>query len=76
MDCDDILVLGKNNGTVRRAINGEMSGAPLLDVNVANQEEQGMLGMAIEKRNLVKSMRRPYSSSFTRKQPRKMVRKL
>ena len=50
LDGDDILVLEKNNGTVRRVTDGEMSEAPLLDVNVANQEEQGMLGMAIEKK--------------------------
>ena len=37
---------------MRRATNGEMSEAPLLDVNVSNQEEQGMLGMAIEKKEL------------------------
>jgi aldose sugar dehydrogenase len=44
---DDILVLEKNKGSVKRITNGEMSDEPLLDVNVANQEEQGMLGMAV-----------------------------
>jgi aldose sugar dehydrogenase len=49
---DDVLVLEKNEGTVKRITNGEMLDEPLLDVNVANQEEQGMLGMAIEKKEL------------------------
>ena len=46
---DDILVLEKNNGTVRRIVNGVMLPEPLLDVNVANKNERGMLGIAITK---------------------------
>jgi aldose sugar dehydrogenase len=37
---------------VKRITNGEMLDEPLLDVNVANQKEQGMLGMAIERKEL------------------------
>src|SRR4030095_13413337 len=48
---DDILVLEKNNGTVQRIVNGVMLREPLLDVNVANQVERGLLGVAIEKNN-------------------------
>jgi aldose sugar dehydrogenase len=45
---DDILVLEKNEGSVKRIVNGEMVQEPLLDVNVANQKyERGMLGIAI-----------------------------
>jgi glucose/arabinose dehydrogenase len=44
---DDILVLEKNNGTVRRIVNGVMLPEPLLDVNVANKNERGMLGIAV-----------------------------
>jgi glucose/arabinose dehydrogenase len=44
---DDILVLEKNNGTVRRIVNGNMLDEPLLDVNVGNKNERGMLGVAI-----------------------------
>lgn len=44
---DDILVLEKNNGTVRRILNGNMFSAPMLDVNVANKYERGMLGIAV-----------------------------
>jgi glucose/arabinose dehydrogenase len=46
---NDILVLEKNQGTVRRITNGNMLSEPVLDVNVANKEERGMLGIAITK---------------------------
>jgi glucose/arabinose dehydrogenase len=46
---DDILVLEKNNGTVRRIVDGIMLPEPLLDVNVANKNERGMLGIAVAK---------------------------
>jgi aldose sugar dehydrogenase len=44
---DDILVLDKNDGTVRRIVNGTMLPEPVLDVEVANLVERGMLGIAI-----------------------------
>src|SRR5919199_1089311 len=44
---NDILVLEKNNGTVQRVVNGVMLPKPLLDVNVANKNERGMLGIAV-----------------------------
>jgi hypothetical protein len=47
---DDILVLEKNNWSVRRIVNGNMLEEPLLDVNVANKGERGMLGIAISKK--------------------------
>ena len=47
LDFDDILVLEKDKGTVKRIINGSMLPEPLLDINVANQYERGMLGIAI-----------------------------
>ena len=43
---DDILLLNKNNGTVNRIVNGAMLRDPLIDVNVANERERGMLGIA------------------------------
>ena len=49
---DDILVLEKNKGTVMRVLNEEVMSEPLLDVNVANQVEQGMLGIAVSE-NLI-----------------------
>ena len=44
---NDILVLEKDTGKVQRIINGTMQPQPLLDVNVANQVERGMLGVAV-----------------------------
>lgn len=48
---DDILVLEKNNGTVQRIINGTMLPEPLLDLNVGNKGERGLLGIAIAAMN-------------------------
>jgi glucose/arabinose dehydrogenase len=45
----DILVLEKNQGKVIRIVNGSVMREPILDVNVANKEERGMLGIAISK---------------------------
>ena len=47
---DDILVLEKNNGTVRRIINGTVS-EPLIDLNVGNFRERGLVGIAIAVKN-------------------------
>ena len=44
---DDILVLEKNSGKVRRVLNGSIIPQPLLDVTVANERERGMLGIAV-----------------------------
>jgi glucose/arabinose dehydrogenase len=44
---DDILVLEKNQGTVKRVVGGQILDEPLLDVSVATDTERGMLGMAI-----------------------------
>jgi glucose/arabinose dehydrogenase len=44
---DDILVLEKNEGAVRRIINGVMLERPLLNMDVASEGERGMLGIAI-----------------------------
>src|SRR5919198_755599 len=46
---NDILVLEKDIGTVQRIINGKMLAEPLLDVNVANANERGLLGIAVAK---------------------------
>jgi glucose/arabinose dehydrogenase len=48
---DDILVLEKNEGKVIRIINGSIMSQPILDVNVANKEERGMLGIAVSKQS-------------------------
>jgi glucose/arabinose dehydrogenase len=44
---DDILVLEKDKGTVRRVTNGELLSAPLVDFTVGTQSERAMGGIAI-----------------------------
>jgi aldose sugar dehydrogenase len=44
---DVILVLEKNNGTVRKVVNGTVLQDPLLDVAAATKDERGMLGIDI-----------------------------
>lgn len=46
---NDILVLEKAKGTVDRIVNGKMLNHSFLDVNVAVNEERGMLGIAVAK---------------------------
>ena len=62
---NDILVLEKNNGTVQRIINGKMLPQPLLHVNVVNDSERGMLGIAIAKRENVTTANAAASSSIS-----------
>jgi len=47
LDKDNILILNKNEGIVNRIVNGVLLKEPLLDVNVANKRERGMLGIAV-----------------------------
>jgi len=49
LGANDILVLEKNKGTVLRILNGKVMSEPLLDVNVANEVERGLLGIAISR---------------------------
>lgn len=44
---NDILVLEKDKGTVQRILDGLILPEPILDVNVANKSERGMLGIAV-----------------------------
>jgi glucose/arabinose dehydrogenase len=44
---DDILVIEKNTGQVKRILNGEILPEPVLDVNVASESERGLLGIVI-----------------------------
>jgi glucose/arabinose dehydrogenase len=46
---DDILVLEKNHGTVKRIVNGTVLKEPLIDITVASEYERGMLGLAVSK---------------------------
>jgi aldose sugar dehydrogenase len=49
LDTNDILVLEKNSGNVLRIINGQILDRPLLEVNVSNSSERGLLGIAVAK---------------------------
>ena len=51
LDEDTILVLEKDNGTVRVIEDGELQPEPLLDVAVANDGGRGMLGTAVSREN-------------------------
>jgi glucose/arabinose dehydrogenase len=44
---NDILVVEKNSGKVLRMLNGEVLPEPLIDVNVANEVERGLLGISV-----------------------------
>lgn len=46
---DDILVLERYTGKIMRILNDTIQPEPLLDVNVANGPERGLLGIAVSK---------------------------
>ncbi len=55
---NDILVTEKNTGTVRRVIDGQVQGGPVLEVPVANDNrtnERGLLGLAVAKQSDTKT---------------------
>jgi aldose sugar dehydrogenase len=54
---NDILVLEKNEGTVKRIVNGVMLSDPLLKLNVSNISERGMLGVAVGDNNTDSKLR-------------------
>jgi aldose sugar dehydrogenase len=47
LDVNDILVLEKNDGTVQRILDGNKQAEPVLDLDVANWAERGLLGIAV-----------------------------
>jgi glucose/arabinose dehydrogenase len=47
---DDILVLEKNTGLVKRIKDGTILSPPLLDLNVASNSERGLLGIDVVRR--------------------------
>src|SRR5215212_8048196 len=46
---DDLLVIEKDEGTVRRIVNGQILEDALLDIEVANEVERGLLGISVLK---------------------------
>jgi glucose/arabinose dehydrogenase len=65
LDQDDILVIEKDTGIVRRIVNGVMLQEPLLDVNVATQGHRGMLGIAVSSLSSSSSLDSEISNSST-----------
>jgi glucose/arabinose dehydrogenase len=55
---NDILVTEKNDGTVKRIVNGNLLAEPVLDVNVANKNERGMLGIAVDTKHSLSQSRK------------------
>jgi glucose/arabinose dehydrogenase len=53
LDSGDVLVLEKDNGTVKKIVGGNIMKEPMLDVNVANFDTRGMLGIAVAKNETV-----------------------
>jgi hypothetical protein len=51
----DILVLEKDDGTVKRIVNGNLIKEPLLDVNVSSNAERGLLGIAVSEQKITNS---------------------
>ena len=51
LDDSNILVLQKNDGKVRLISNELLLDAPVLEVNVVNQAERGLLGIAVSNSN-------------------------
>jgi aldose sugar dehydrogenase len=43
---NDILILEKNEGSVKRFVNGTILSEPLLNINISNENERGLLGIA------------------------------
>jgi glucose/arabinose dehydrogenase len=48
---DDILVAQKESGIVERIVDGEEQDEPVIDVQVANNDERGLLGIAVSDTN-------------------------
>jgi aldose sugar dehydrogenase len=48
---NDILVTEKDSGLVQRIVDGELQEEPLIDVQVANNDERGLLGIDISNTN-------------------------
>jgi glucose/arabinose dehydrogenase len=49
LDSGEILIIEKNDGNVKRIVNGTNLQKPLLDVNVANKNGRGLLGIGMAK---------------------------
>jgi glucose/arabinose dehydrogenase len=50
---NDMLIIEKNTGQVKRILDGQILNEPVLDVNVASESERGLLGIAILNTNVI-----------------------
>jgi glucose/arabinose dehydrogenase len=62
---EDILVIEKNTGKVRRIMHDKILEDPLLDVPVANKVERGLLGLAVAKEDKMKNISSEYAFDST-----------
>jgi glucose/arabinose dehydrogenase len=51
LDQDDFLIIEKNSGKVKRFANGSLLNQTILDLNVANVHERGLLAITVSKDN-------------------------
>ncbi len=63
LDPQKMLVIEKNSGKVQLVINGSIRNEPLLDLNVANMSERGLLGIALSEKKMIddNSKRKQYN---------------
>ena len=61
---NDILVTEKDSGRVQRVVNGELQEQPVIDVQVANNDERGLLGIDISNTNGTGTNSQPYVFLF------------
>lgn len=60
LSAKDILIIDKDSGKVFRVVNGQMLDRPLIDLNVANVSERGLLGIAVANNTGDNTFQRPY----------------
>lgn len=52
LDNEKIMIIEKNSGKVKLVINGSLVNEPIIDLNVANMSERGLLGIASSEKNI------------------------
>lgn len=57
---NEVLLIDKESGQVFRIVNGHKLATPLIDVNVANVSERGMLGIAVANSSSSTAPNHPY----------------
>lgn len=52
LDNEKIMIIEKNSGKIKLVINGSLVNEPIIDLNVANMSERGLLGIASSEKNI------------------------